>query len=137
VPLQVSRVMSRLSRIGHLSIYYRSTAASHPVCENTPTPYPNASFAVTAEQDIPGRLTSMAGVLTDSDRTGILRWDWDLFPVHNDIWRRAIRLMMRANVQRVGKGQRAFYLDVWNQTLQRPDAHTMTPNPIGVDCLHC
>jgi hypothetical protein len=72
---QISRVMSRLSRIGYLYIYYRSTAAGHPICEHTPKLCPNASFAATADQDIPGRLRSMARVLADHDGTGVLRWD--------------------------------------------------------------
>ena len=128
--------MSRLSPIPQLSIYYRATSPGHPMCQRHSKPYENETLAWTAEQNVVERLLNTPGVNTADDRNGISRWDWDLFSVHNENWKSTIQHMM-ANGQLGGKGAKAFYLDVWNQTLQRPDAHSMTTLPVGVDCLHC
>ena len=68
------------------------------------------------------------------------RWDWDLFEPHNEIWRSTVgRLMRERNLRKQNGvdaeklGARWVYVDLWDQALQRPDAHS---DP-AVDCLHC
>jgi hypothetical protein len=128
--------MSRISPIEQLSIYYRATSPGHPVCELHSTPYPDITVASLSEQDVPGRLANMKDIHTDDERRQVSRWDWDLFTTHNEVWKRAVGRTMRYRRQS-GKGARAFHLDLWDQALQRPDAHSMTKVPMGVDCLHC
>jgi hypothetical protein len=50
-------------------------------------------------------------------RTFRNRWDWDSFAVLNALWEREIARMERGGAGRI-------FMDVWDQALQRPDAHT-------------
>ena len=59
------------------------------------------------------------------------RWDRDLFAVHNVLWEREIAKM--EGEKRGRRRERWLFMDVWDQALQRPDAHTEP----GTDCLHC
>ena len=66
------------------------------------------------------------------------RWDWDLFAVHNALWEQEIANMDSEGGKKRGGGgggggARWLFMDVWDQALQRPDAHTEP----GTDCLHC
>ena len=54
-----------------------------------------------------------------------------MFAVHNTLWEQEIAKMERGK-EREGRA-RWLFMDVWDQALQRPDAHTEP----GTDCLHC
>lgn len=169
--------MTRLSPYSRMSIYYRSTAPGHPQCnisrtdsvlesetqiqpkpnidyKPSPTkfifntPYPNISFALSSELNLVERLQDT--VSSDGAKNERARWDWDLFNVHNEIWRRRIEginnhlvrerdgQQNRASIEEHGKGSgtggaKWYYLNIWDMSLQRPDAHSEP----GKDCLHC
>lgn len=127
----VTRISDRLSPISQLSLYYRSTSPGHPSCERSSEPYPSASIARLREQQVAQRL--MNEVDSPNEKGDRSKWDWDLFPAHNGIWRRAVAKMMNNRDSENGVGAKSFYLDVWDLSLQRPDAH----NEPGGDCLHC
>lgn len=147
-------ITSRLSPVARLSVYYRSTSPGHPACERSAKPYTNGPSAEHSERNVVGRLQSLveeAAAAQPADEKAIdvpdlkkqrRRWDWDLFPVHNQIWKWTIRKLNRerawresqvANGQMEIPGAKWFYMDLWSQALQRPDAHSEP----GVDCLHC
>lgn len=78
------------------------------------------------------------------DKKARIRWDWDLFEVHNGIWRRKIEGMgTQGGTYDISEGMEAeqgqltgakwYYFDIWDMSLQRPDAHEQP----GKDCLHC
>ena len=58
-----------------------------------------------------------------------------MFAVHNALWEQEIAKMEEGEKKRRGGGggARWLFMDVWDQALQRPDAHTEP----GTDCLHC
>ncbi|RDB27159.1 hypothetical protein Hypma_004567 [Hypsizygus marmoreus] len=123
----INIITRRLSPIPRLSVYYRSTAPAHPSCENHSKPYNNSIVAREAETHIVPRLkAAVSTAMLERQRS---RWDWDLFAVHNELWRTKVRRLMR---ERRGPGARWFYLDLWDVNLQRPDAHSEP----GIDCLH-
>ena len=133
-------ITSRLSPISRLSVYYRSTSPGHPNCGDHVEPYINAADAEAAEQDVVERL--IEPFEDEDEREGRRKWDWDLFQVHNHVWRRTtIRLQREREAILKGSGVNPyrstgaqwFYMDLWDQMLQRPDGH-QTPNQ---DCLHC
>lgn len=135
----VRLITSRLSPISRLSVYYRSTSPGHPNCGDHTEPYLNAAGAEAAEQDVVERL--IEPLENEDDRVGRKKWDWDLFQVHNHVWRRATTRLQRereASLKGSGFnryrsiGAQWFYMDLWDQMLQRPDGH-QTPNQ---DCLH-
>jgi len=77
------------------------------------------------------------------DKKARIRWDWDLFEVHNGIWRRKIEGMgTQGGTYDISEGMEAeqgqltgakwYYFDIWDMSLQRPDAHEQP----GKDCLH-
>ena len=74
----------------------------------------------------------MSGALADNDRTGVLRWYWDLFRAFRNVATRDTTDDDDDESSERWEG-RGLYLDIWKP----PDAHTMTPNAIGVDCFHC
>lgn len=133
----VKLVTSRISPISRLAVFYRSTSPGHPVCEKKSAPYANPPDAYFAEQHTVPRLKKL--VDTADLKQQRARWDWDLFVPHNEIWRSTVaRLMRERNWWKrsgadAGKlGARWVYMDLWEQALQRPDAHS---DP-AVDCLH-
>ncbi|KAG6869090.1 hypothetical protein C0993_003410 [Termitomyces sp. T159_Od127] len=128
-------VIGRIKHLDRLSIFYRSTAPGHPVCEKSADPYSNGIVARDAEKDITPRLKAQVEGEVKQQRA---RWDWDLFEVHNELWRKAIDGLMRDRAWRrsrtgMAQGAKWYYLDLWSLDLQRPDAHSEP----GVDCLHC
>ncbi|KAG5640650.1 hypothetical protein DXG03_007659, partial [Asterophora parasitica] len=127
-------IIGRLSPINRLTVFYRSTAPGHPVCEKSANPYADLHAAREAEKHIVHRLTENTDAQLTKNRK---RWDWDLFEVHNEMWRKAVSGLMRDREWRQSTASRAlgakwFYLDLWDVNLQRPDAHSEP----GVDCLH-
>lgn len=129
-------VIGRISPIQRLSVYYRSTAPGHPACEERSTPYNNTLTARAAEKHIVPRLK--AQVPSAEVKQQRARWDWDLFEVHNELWRWTVgrlareREWMKLKVG-VELGAKWYYLDLWDLNLQRADAHSEP----GQDCLHC
>lgn len=68
------------------------------------------------------------------------RWDWDRFQAHNDIWKDTVRELMKARTSGQVGGAKWYYMDIWDQSMQRPDAHTenlVDPKHDHIDCLHC
>ncbi|KAG5653471.1 hypothetical protein H0H81_000240 [Sphagnurus paluster] len=129
-------IIGRIGSIERLTIFYRSTAPGHPACEKSANPYENSAIAREAEKNIVPRLHAL--VDTDDLKRQRSRWDWDLFEVHNELWRRMVDSLMRNREWRKSRAVRAlgakwYYLDLWDVNLQRPDAHSEP----GVDCLHC
>ncbi|EDR10823.1 uncharacterized protein LACBIDRAFT_293315 [Laccaria bicolor S238N-H82] len=113
--------------------------ARHPNCGDHTEPYINAADAEAAEQDVVERL--IEPFENEDERVGRKQWDWDLFQVHNHVWRRTTARLQRereAILKGSGvnpykrTGAQWFYMDLWDQMLQRPDGH-QTPNQ---DCLH-
>jgi len=127
-------IIGRISPINRLSVFYRSTAPGHPACEKSVKPYSNSLVAREAEKHITPRLKAQVEGEVKQQRA---RWDWDLFEVHNHMWRWAVAGLMRERAWRESRAARSlgakwFYLDLWDVDLQRPDAHSEP----GVDCLH-
>ncbi|KAG2011264.1 hypothetical protein CC2G_011405 [Coprinopsis cinerea AmutBmut pab1-1] len=126
-------LVDRLSPIPRLSVYYRSTTPGHPNCGSKPVPYSNYSAAVVGEDNLVAQL--LKPLKTDQDRKSKKRWDWDLFNVHNQLWRDEIKRLQALQVEGDESDEskaRWFFLDFWEMTLQRPDAHSAP----GIDCLH-
>ncbi|KAG6874288.1 hypothetical protein C0995_001513 [Termitomyces sp. Mi166 len=127
-------IIGRISHIDKLSVFYRSTSPGHPACEKSASPYSNGIVAREAEKDITPRLKAQVEGEVKQQRA---RWDWDLFEVHNELWRKGIDGLMRDRAWRrsrtgVARGAKWYYLDLWSLNLQRPDAHSEP----GIDCLH-
>ncbi|KAH6916405.1 hypothetical protein BKA70DRAFT_1255682 [Coprinopsis sp. MPI-PUGE-AT-0042] len=97
-------------------------------------PYDGYHAALQGEADFIDQITDMAA--NPVDRKVRLRWDWDRFDVHNDLWRQAIPRLQREREEMKRKGEVAeaelppkwLFVDFWPMSLQRPDAHS--------DCLH-
>jgi len=53
--------------------------------------------------------------------------------VHNALWEQEIASLDRLREEGMGGRVKWIFMDVWDQALQRPDAHTEP----GTDCLHC
>ncbi|KAG6856610.1 hypothetical protein H0H87_002565 [Tephrocybe sp. NHM501043] len=129
-------VIGRVSPIDRLSVFYRSTAPGHPACEQSASPYYDDIAAREAEKG--ANITPRLKAQVDGDvKQQRARWDWDLFEVHNELWRRAIGGLRRDRAWRrsrtgMMRGARWYYLDLWDVNLQRPDAHSEP----GIDCLH-
>jgi len=141
----IRTVVGSISSIPRLSVFYRSTAPGHPVCESHSKPYTGTHDARESEKHIVSRLHAQQPT-ADSKKIRT-RWDWDLFEVHNGMWRSTIGKLMRDRAGRVavakknGEGEggqekeggaKWYYLDLWDVNLQRPDAHSEP----GQDCLH-
>lgn len=134
---QMLRVMSeQLKPMSRLSIVYRATAPGHPKCYTRTAPYKSARMAETMEKNVISRL--LQGVSTEEEREQKRKQDWDLFSVHNDLWRRAIVRLEQERKQALARPypytkvySKWYYLDIWHQALQRPDAHR---DPLA-DCL--
>jgi hypothetical protein len=101
-------------------------------------PYANPQDAHAAEQHIVPHLKAL--VDDPEVKQQRARWDWDLFEPHNELWKSTVARLMRDRDQRKQNGvdakklgARWVYVDLWDQALQRPDAHS---DPV-VDCLHC
>ncbi|TFL06240.1 hypothetical protein BDV98DRAFT_588529 [Pterulicium gracile] len=133
----VDKVTARLNPIPQLSVVYRSTSPGHPGCRNRRTPYFDLRSALYHEANVRQRLLDDAE--NDKIRDGRKVWDWDLFPDHNDAWRSKIRSLSRRRGSRGASatkkatkgGANWLYMDIWDMSLQRPDAHN-EPS----DCLH-
>ncbi|KAF5389466.1 hypothetical protein D9757_004330 [Collybiopsis confluens] len=125
----IDLITSRLSPIEQTSIYYRSTSPGHPNCEGHHEPYKDMADARHNEQNLVDRL--MAGVSTPGEKQMRNRWDWDLFKPHNNMWNLTIQSLMQRRPEN-SKSAKWHYFDVWDLSIQRPDAHL---NP-GQDCLH-
>lgn len=117
-----------------LTIMYRATNAAHPQCTQKTKAYENYRAALQGESDFIDQVTEMAA--DPVDRKVRLRWDWDRFDIHNDLWRQAISKLQRERKELKEKGvaeadlpPKWLFVDFWSMTLQRPDAHS--------DCLHC
>lgn len=138
----VRTISSQLTDIGQLTIFYRSTTPAHPTCGARATPYQDGKLAELYEDNVVWKLSKSAK--SQAEKELRLRKDWDLFGVHNDVWRGAIVRLEQERVawlaspnipeikRRKGKAK-WIYLDVWNQALQRPDAHYGPPG----DCVNC
>ncbi|KAJ3711546.1 hypothetical protein F5878DRAFT_247604 [Lentinula raphanica] len=128
-PRMIDLVTSRLSPIERTSIYYRSTSPGHPKCEEHTLPYKDMADARLQEQNLVQRLKDTVSSADEKKQRS--RWDWDLFKAHNELWNRTIHVM---NERRPAgaKGAKWHYFDVWDVSMQRPDAH-LEP---GKDCLH-
>ena len=126
---QMNLIISRLSPIPQLSVIYRATSPGHSNCNLLTVPYSSSQAAQIGESNLVERLIET--LPDDRWRTHRKRWDWDLFAVHNALWEREIAKMERWK-EREG-GASWLFMDVWDQALQRPDAHTEP----GTDCLHC
>ncbi len=128
---QMDLIISRLSPLEQTSIYYRSTSPGHPQCKSKKVPYKDIHDAHVQEQNLVQRLQE-DGEQDYEDKIMHSRWDWDLFQTHNKLWERRIRSM--AQRRPLGdKGAKWFYFDIFDLSLQRPDAHHTTSG----DCLHC
>jgi hypothetical protein len=132
----VDKVASRLDAISQLTVVYRATSPGHPGCRNRREPYYDIHSARLHESNVRQRLLDDAE--TEKSRDGRLVWDWDLFPDHNDAWRRKIRYLNRMRQKQAFARQGTtkagaiwIYLDIWDMSLQRPDAHNEP-----TDCLH-
>ncbi|KAL1746450.1 hypothetical protein HDZ31DRAFT_34160 [Schizophyllum fasciatum] len=172
---------ARLSPIARTKIFYRTTSPGHPSCLTQNEPYTSLEAAHEGERHLVDRLVALADdprVTPPEMRAEMLtqrvRWDWDLFVPHNELWRKRIgelqqqraaqqraadaqeeldkregeqeRQMHRQKQQHAGKPKAEgthwveaeevnaqwYYFDVWDMSLQRPDAH-LKP---GKDCLH-
>jgi hypothetical protein len=132
---QIKLVAERISPIQRLSVYYRATAPGHPGCELSEIPYKDGPEADHIEHDVTGRLQAQVDTLNLKKERA--RWDWSLFAVHNKMWKWNIQKLDRERGWRELQGNNAgakwFYMDLWSQALQRPDAHSEP----GHDCLHC
>ncbi|TRM64463.1 hypothetical protein BD626DRAFT_491897 [Schizophyllum amplum] len=139
-----------LGALPRLSVLYRSTAPGHPACERRLAPYADGPDAREKEADLPAHIMAETD---DPDMKSVRRrWDWDQFSVHNEFWRAEIGRLMeergkvaarahegmgngvhgQADVAARAAGAKWYYLDIYDLSLQRPDAHD---NP-GTDCLH-
>ena len=133
----VDKVTARLNPIPQLTAIYRSTSPGHPGCRNRREPYFDLRSALYHETNVRQRLLDDAE--NDKIREGRKVWDWDLFPDHNDAWRSKIRNSSRRRGSRTASattkatkgGATWLYLDIWDMSLQRPDAHNEP-----TDCLH-
>jgi hypothetical protein len=112
------------------SIYYRSTSPGHPTCKDHLKPYKDMADARMQEKDLVHRLQEI--VTSDDDKKQRSRWDWDMFKPHNEMWNQTIDSMMKKRSPE-SKNAKWYYFDIWDLSMQRPDAHL---NP-GQDCLHC
>ncbi|TFK44109.1 hypothetical protein BDQ12DRAFT_594552 [Crucibulum laeve] len=126
----VDVITSRLSAIEDLSVYYRSTSPAHPDCNLFKNPYHDSGEARISQRDLFEQGRSLP------HRPEFGDWDWDLFGSYNLMWRQAIEELNLKRYSQHLKGAEWFYMDIWNMTLQRPDAHTQQPGGLGPDCLH-
>ncbi|KAE9409504.1 hypothetical protein BT96DRAFT_848115 [Gymnopus androsaceus JB14] len=125
----IDLVTTRLSPLERTSIYYRSTAPGHPNCEDHSAPYKDMDDARFKEQDLVHRLQEQVDGF--GAKLGRSRWDWDEFKHHNEMWNRTIHSVMEKRPAE-SKGAKWYYFDIWDLSLQRPEAH-LEP---GKDCLH-
>ena len=147
--------IDRLGPLNRLTIFFRSTAPGHPSCEQRLAPYADGADAREKEKNIPERM--MAVTDDEAMKSTRRRWDWDQFAVHNEFWREEIKKLMegrtkelprrdgevaqaeegpletRAAIPAGDSGAKWYYLDIYELSLQRPDAHDSP----GLDCLHC
>ncbi|TFK34963.1 hypothetical protein BDQ12DRAFT_726442 [Crucibulum laeve] len=143
----INRLTTRLSPITNLSIYYRTTSPGHPTCllppastsipYNTLLPHPNSTVAKQLKDPslIPARLevSLVPPHANAEEKCGWQKWDWDLFDRHNALWRDFVQWEKECwDAGTETSDAKWFFLDVWNQALQRQDAHAEP----GADCLH-
>ncbi|KAF9029679.1 hypothetical protein BDP27DRAFT_1264081 [Rhodocollybia butyracea] len=128
-PQMIDLVTSRLSPIERTSIYYRSTSPGHPTCKDHFMPYTDMAHARLQEKGLVHRLQET--VVSSDDKKQRSRWDWDMFKPHNEMWNQTIDSMTEKRSPE-SKNAKWYYFDIWDLSMQRPDAHL---NP-GQDCLH-
>lgn len=132
-------LIDKLNGLRQTKIIYRSTSPGHPKCSKKTSPYASYTDALQGESDFVQQVTDW---VSDSEvaNTGVrdrLVWDWDSFNVHNEIWRGETIPRLIAERERLKENgvlpanlpPKWLYMDFWEMTLQRPDAHA--------DCLHC
>lgn len=129
-------VIQRFSQYNRLTIFYRATNPGHPSCHLYTKPFSSASEALKDE----ARFLELTDAQATSaiDRKVRRRWDWDLFDTHSHVWRKEIEGLQRAKkafLERGGEGggPNWLFVDFYEMSLQRPDAHASP----GRDCLHC
>ncbi|KAF5346505.1 hypothetical protein D9756_010106 [Leucocoprinus leucothites] len=100
-------------------------------------PYPDIASA----QEAMNNITISVLVSTPDKHQKVVqsRWDWDRLEANNEEWKQAIA-SLRQSPEAGTSSDKAkwYYMDVWNMSLQRPDAHTQTVdvNHGTYDCLH-
>ncbi|KAH6889081.1 hypothetical protein BKA70DRAFT_485925 [Coprinopsis sp. MPI-PUGE-AT-0042] len=126
-------VIERMNRLRQVKIFYRTTSPAHPACGAKTRPYRNVALAIQAESDLVKQVADWS--TNAGERKMRLRWDWDRFDVHNDLWREEVpRLQHKRRALEAGGTAKAdlpphwLFVDYWEMALQRPDAHS--------DCLH-
>ncbi|KAF5332286.1 hypothetical protein D9611_008082 [Ephemerocybe angulata] len=133
----VKMVMKKFSQYTRLTIFYRSTNPGHPSCQLHTKPFADLSEARLEE----ARFFELSDLSATSERDIVTRrrWDWDYFNVHSQIWREEIsrlerlsRMVKQPNKSRFVRGVKWLFMDVYDMSLQRPDAHSSP----GKDCLH-
>ncbi|EAU89966.1 hypothetical protein CC1G_05882 [Coprinopsis cinerea okayama7 len=139
-------LVEKLSVFRQFKIIYRSTSPAHPNCRKKKFPYPNYEAARNAEATYVENVKQWAQ--DDGEAAGPawvrLRWDWDMFNVHNGLWKTEVARLQEERKMKTkttlemgvdpedldgaGLGPKWLYVDFWEMALQRPDAHS--------DCLH-
>lgn len=165
---KIEHVISKLNGIPKLQIYYRSTSPGHPACSSAkfyksfgmdsaiiaqpdddesskrfvdvPTFHTSPYSDVDAAHDAMSNITRAVQVATPDQHMKLVqsRWDWDRFEANNVEWKKAINALNHTDENSSAR-PKWYYMDVWNMTLQRPDAHTQTLDSHhgSYDCLHC
>ena len=131
---QIKLMVDRLNQLRNVKILYRATTAAHPGCSKKLRPYRDLADAVAHEHDLAQQWRALATPGLNI-RTQ-MRWDWDMFDTLNDQWRGEIARLHQKRREMVRKGTpeaalppKWLFVDFWEMSLQRPDAHS--------DCLHC
>ncbi|KAF8994569.1 hypothetical protein BDQ17DRAFT_1366686, partial [Cyathus striatus] len=131
----INRMTRRLDAIPRIKVFYRATASAHPSCPSKANPYSNVTHATDMEGDVLEAMGLYAA--NDNLRNVLWRWDWNRFDVHNRLWEAKVRELAKQR-ELEGKGPKWFFMDVWNMTIQRPDAHTQNRDKThqSFDCVH-
>ncbi|KAF5332207.1 hypothetical protein D9611_008173 [Ephemerocybe angulata] len=132
----VKIMIRKMSQYPRLTVFYRATNAGHPSCHRYNKP---SKDAAEAHREAARYLElSDASASNEVDRKVRRRWDWDYLNVLSQVWKTEIehqewlRRTMKLRNQSGGVGMRWLYVDVYEMSLQRPDAHAVP----GKDCLH-
>ncbi|TFK23231.1 hypothetical protein FA15DRAFT_670730 [Coprinopsis marcescibilis] len=129
-------VLKRIEPLKRTTVMYRATSAGHPGCNEQLSPYTSYAQAFTTEA-IHGKRVRKFFKSVEERKTQ-LRLDWDMFDVHNMIWKDHIigqeqkrKLDTKGAANATTGGPKWLFLDVWGMSLQRADAHYQAG-----DCLH-
>ncbi|KAJ2927342.1 hypothetical protein H1R20_g9758, partial [Candolleomyces eurysporus] len=131
----VKMVIQRFSEHTRLTILYRATNPGHPSCHLYTKPFSDAAEALKDEARFL-ELTD-AQATNPVDRKVRRRWDWDMFNTHSQVWRKEIEGLQRERKASIERGEdvrgvKWLFVDLYEMSLQRPDAHGSP----GRDCLH-